>query len=202
MVIGPLPKKPLPIKKKSVDFRSVESNYNITDLANLFGNSKDSQKLKEKQNIWDYLKNNPPQAIIRLHVLLPYPPKITPKKKIFSHMLDTTQVTKVSDYSQYTILPLDESHPPTKKPKTTCDISKSEVVYKVRTPTYVVNIDTNHLHTCGLFLPAVANYLASYYPSTKKIQNPNKYQLNSITKKRRKSDTNRTSKSSENSEDS
>jgi len=111
MVIRPLPKKPVPIKKKSVDFREVESNYDITDLTNLFGNSKVSQKLKEKQNIWDYLKNYPPQAIIRLHVLLPYPPNITKNNISFS----TTQVTKVSDYSQYTSLPLDESHPPTKK---------------------------------------------------------------------------------------
>jgi hypothetical protein len=187
-------------KKKSVDFREVESNYDITDLTNLFGNSRDSQKLKEKQNIWDYLLNYPPRAIIRLHVLLPYPPNITKNNISFSHMLNTTQVTKVSDYSQYTSLPLDENHHPTKKPKTTCDISKSAVVYKVQTPTYVVNIDTNHLHTCGLFLPAVANYLASYYPATK-IQDPpsNKYRLNSITKKRRKSDTNRTTKSSEDS---
>eukprot|EP01124_Arcella_intermedia_P021705 TRINITY_DN308_c0_g2_i12.p1 TRINITY_DN308_c0_g2~~TRINITY_DN308_c0_g2_i12.p1 ORF type:complete len:860 (-),score=106.31 TRINITY_DN308_c0_g2_i12:41-2620(-) len=55
---------------RKVDTRSVNHNFDTTDLANLFGQSK-GQFLQEKNEIWQYLSELPLRYIIRVHIVLP-----------------------------------------------------------------------------------------------------------------------------------
>jgi len=143
---------------KSVDTRKVISNYNTTDLANLFGNTTDEKKLEEKKEIYHNLIAHPPQVIIRIHIILP-----TPARSVSAVTINTTNVIRLAR-DNFVFTPPKQEHKDKKRktsPTTGQPIEEQEM--KLNVPTYVVNLDTHHLDSCGLFSKDVATTLKKIY---------------------------------------
>eukprot|EP01124_Arcella_intermedia_P026136 TRINITY_DN483_c0_g5_i1.p1 TRINITY_DN483_c0_g5~~TRINITY_DN483_c0_g5_i1.p1 ORF type:complete len:1004 (+),score=211.79 TRINITY_DN483_c0_g5_i1:131-3142(+) len=138
----------------------VEENFRTTDIKEIYPES------EERGTILDNIYSNPPNVIVRIHNLLPHPPR-------------TSNIYSVQNYSDMIIKLNDTEIPcpthPSKKKRV-----ENSTPANIHIPTYAINLNYFNIDSSGLYSPFVAKTLCLLYSPTSSFKDDPKQKITGI----------------------